>query len=103
MKLKLKTFEYLNITKTEDIKTVDQHPINSRNYAVAYYQTLEEVPGPLLPEKIQKHEKIANTFEKLIKFVILKSPRTFHFIDKLSSNILTNPRGSSVALETRAT
>ena len=30
---------------------VDHHPINSRNYAAAYYQTLEGVRGPLLPEK----------------------------------------------------
>ena len=32
-------------------KNVDHHPINSRNYAAAYYETFEEVPGPLLPEK----------------------------------------------------
>ena len=37
--------------------------MNSRNYAAAYYQTLEEVPGPLLPEKNQKLEKIANIFK----------------------------------------
>ena len=42
------------------MKNVDHHPINSRNYATAYYQTLEEVPGPVLPEKTQKNEKIAN-------------------------------------------
>ena len=48
------------------MKNVDHHPINSRNYAAAYYQTLEEVPGPLLPEKNQKHEKTANNFKKLL-------------------------------------
>ena len=25
-----------------------------RNYTAAYYQTLEEIAGPLVPEKIQK-------------------------------------------------
>ena len=29
------------------------HPINSKNYAAAYYQTLEEFPGTLVPEEIQ--------------------------------------------------
>ena len=48
------------------MKNVYHHPINSRNYAAAYYQTLEEVRGPLLKEKNQKTRK------KLLKFVILK-------------------------------
>ena len=34
------------------MKKVDHHPINSRNYAAAYYQIFEEVPGLLVPEKI---------------------------------------------------
>ena len=51
---------YPNITKTGVTKNIDHNPINSRNYAAFYYQTLKEVPAPLLPEKIQKHEKIAN-------------------------------------------
>ena len=42
---------YPKIIKTGVIKNVDHHPINSRNYAAAYCQTLEEVRGPLLPEK----------------------------------------------------
>ena len=63
---------YLNITKTVLIKDVDHHPMNSNNYAAAYYQTLEEVPWHLLPRKIQKHEKLQIFFKKL-KFVILKS------------------------------
>ena len=41
---------YPKITKTGVIKKVDHHPINSKNYAAAYYQNLEEVRGPLLPE-----------------------------------------------------
>ena len=45
---------YPKITETRVIKNV-----NSRNYAAAYYQSLEEVPWPLLPEKTEKHEKIA--------------------------------------------
>ena len=51
---------YPKITKIGVIKKVDHHPINSRNYAAAYYQTLEEVLGTMVPEKIQKHEKFAN-------------------------------------------
>ena len=46
------------MTKTGVLKNVHHDPINSRNKAAAYYQTLEEVPGPLLQEKIQKQEKI---------------------------------------------
>ena len=34
---------YPKITKTGIIKNVDHRPINSRNYAAAYYQNLEEV------------------------------------------------------------
>ena len=44
---------YPKTTKMGVIKNVDHHPFNSRNYAAAYYQTLEEVRGPLLPEKIK--------------------------------------------------
>ena len=40
------------------MKKVNHHPINSINYAAAYYQTLEDVPGLLVPEKTQKHEKM---------------------------------------------
>ena len=38
----------------------------SKNYSAAYYQNLEEVPGPLVPEKIQKHEKTANTLKNCL-------------------------------------
>ena len=56
---KFKKFKfYPKITKTEVVKYVDHHPINSRHYAEAYYQTLEEIQGLLLPEKNQKHEKL---------------------------------------------
>ena len=47
----LEQTNFLKINKTGVIKNVDHHPINSRNYAAAYCQTLE-VRGPLLPEKI---------------------------------------------------
>ena len=50
----------MQILPKMELKNVDYNPINSRNYAAAYYQTLEEARGPLLPEKIQKHETIAN-------------------------------------------
>ena len=63
---------YPKITKNGVIKNIDLHPINSINYATDLYQTFEEeVPGPLVPDKIQKHEKI-KYFKKLLKFVILK-------------------------------
>ena len=94
---------YPKITKTSDINDVDHHPINSRNYAAAYYQTLEEVRGLCCWKKKSKTWKIANIWKKLLKFVILKSLRTFHYISKLRSNILSNPRGSSVAIEARET
>ena len=51
---------YPKISKTIVIKTIDHHSIYSINYAAAYYQTLEEVSGPLVPERFQKHEKVAN-------------------------------------------
>ena len=60
----LKVLKFLNITKTGVIKNIDHNPINSRNYDAAYHQNLEEVPRPLLPGKIQKHEKFA---EKIFK------------------------------------
>ena len=40
-----------------DLKNVDHHSINFRSYALAYYRTLEEVPGPLVPEKTKKKQK----------------------------------------------
>ena len=33
--------------------------LNFGNYAAAFYQTLEEVPGPLLPAKYKNMEKYA--------------------------------------------
>ena len=51
---------YPKMVKTGVIKNIDHLSINSRNYAAAYLQTLEEVRGPLVPEKIQKHKKVAN-------------------------------------------
>ena len=42
------------IRKTRVIENSNHHPINSINYAAAYYQFLEAFPGPLLPEKKMK-------------------------------------------------
>ena len=47
----------------------DHHPLNPGNYTATYHQILE--PGPLVPEKSQKHKKIV-IFLKLLKFVISK-------------------------------
>ena len=44
---------YPKSTKTE-VKKMVITIINSGKNAAAYYQILEEVPGPLVPEKIQK-------------------------------------------------
>ena len=63
--LKLKVLKILNITKTGVIKILISSN-NSKNYAAAYYQTLEEVPGSLLQEIIQKHEKNGKNFQKLL-------------------------------------
>ena len=55
-------------------KKFDNNSINSRNYATADHQTLEEVPRTLVPEKnrkFQQLEKIAGCL-KLLKFVIIK-------------------------------
>ena len=44
---------YPKNTKIGVMKNNNHHPINSINYAAAHYHTLEEVRGPLLPEKNQ--------------------------------------------------
>ena len=65
---------------------------------------MEEVPGTLVPESDQKHEKIANILKKSLKFVLLNSYwKTFHYIYKICGKILSNTRGNSVALEARET
>ena len=53
----LKSLNFIQKLLKLEFKKVDQHPINSRSYAAAYYQTLE-VRGSLLPEKNQKHKKL---------------------------------------------
>ena len=53
-------FEKLNfIKKLLKLKSfkVDNHSINSRNYATAYHQTLDEVPSTLEPENDEKFKK----------------------------------------------
>ena len=63
--LKLNVLKFLNITKAGVKKKVDHNPISSTNYAAFYNQTLEEVPGPLLPEKF-KIMRIANIFKNCL-------------------------------------
>ena len=41
----------------QESEKIDYHPINSRYLAAAYWKTLEEVPGPLVPEKKIKNMK----------------------------------------------
>ena len=49
-----------------DVKMLEKnHSNTTRNYAVIYYQTLEEVPWHLGLKKYNKEQK----FEKLWKFV----------------------------------
>ena len=50
-------------------------------------------------KKIKKNMKNCKYFKKLLKLMILKSWRTFHYISKLCSNILSNPTGIFAALE----
>ena len=45
---------YPKFTKIGVLKKVDHRPNNSRNYRTAYYQTLDKVPGPLVPAKNSK-------------------------------------------------
>ena len=69
------------------IRVIAKHSINFRNYATAYNQILEEVPGPLVPEKnevfkteadnvnvmtISKMKKKMQVLSKMIKFAMLK-------------------------------
>ena len=54
---KIQNFKFYPKNTRTGVKKIDHHSINSRNYAAACYQTLEEVPGPVVPEKTQKHEK----------------------------------------------
>ena len=42
---------------------------------------------------------MANNFKNMLKFVMLKSCKTFHLIKKLFSNLFSNPRGDSLALQ----
>ena len=56
---------YQKIAKAGVVKKyIDNHPISSRNYAIVYRQTLEEVPKNLVPEtnnkKFKKIQKIWN-------------------------------------------
>ena len=57
-------------------------------------KALEEVPRTLVPEKrwCQKTFQKLKTFFK--KLPILKSWKTFHDIQKLCSNLKSNPKGS---------
>ena len=67
---KFQKFKFIQkLLKLDSKKNVYNHLINSRNY----FKTLDEVPGPPVPEENQKHEKMNKYFKKLLKFVILKS------------------------------
>ena len=41
------------------ILNLEEHSITSINYAIKYYQTLEEIPCLLRPEKPNERQKIA--------------------------------------------
>ena len=59
----MKKLIFIQILLKLEEKNVDHHLITFRNQAAAFYQSLEEVPGPLLPEKNQKHKKIAKILQ----------------------------------------
>ena len=45
-----------NLLNLESLK-IEKHSNNYRNYAAAYYQTLEEISGLLVPENPKKLKK----------------------------------------------
>ena len=64
----------IKIAKIRVIKNLKKHFITSRDYAVSYYQILDEVPLLLRLEEPKNFKKLENCkFEKLLKFVIIKS------------------------------
>ena len=83
-----KKFKFYQKSKNSSFKNFDNYSINSRNYATAYYQTLEEVPGPQVPEK---SKKLKNFFKNLKKWQ--KSCKTINYVYKLSSKLLSNLTG----------
>ena len=87
---------YPKITKT-GVKKMINIPLFLQTMQQLSIKTLEEVRGPLLPKKNQKHKKL-QIFLKIAKIRDIKVLKTFHYISKLCSNILSNPRGSSVVL-----
>ena len=62
-KLKKKLKFIQKLLELKSFKKLITNLLTRSNYAAAYYQSLEEVPGPLVQEKIQKHEKIANNLK----------------------------------------
>ena len=56
---------YPKIIKTGVIKNDNHYPINSVQYAAAYFQTLEEIPDPLVLEKNSKTVKKMQIIKKM--------------------------------------
>ena len=64
---------YQKIAKSGVIKKIDNHSTTSRNYAVSFYETLEEVPWcPLM--KVKKN-KFLEKLEKIVKIIKLAGPQ----------------------------
>ena len=59
--MKFRKFEkkiYQNIAKIREIKTVENNALAPSNHAIAYYQTLKEVAGPLRVLKNNKRRRL---------------------------------------------
>ena len=65
---------------------LEKHSITIKNYTPSYFQTLEEVPRPLRPEKPKNWQKFSKKTwkkvqvfkKKLLKFVIFKNWKLNH-------------------------
>ena len=53
------------------------HSITTRNYAVTYYQNLEDVPGTLHLMHLKKWQKFSKSLEKILKI------KNLHFSGRL--------------------
>ena len=74
---KIEFYQKKNCQSWSHLK-IDNHSINSRNYATAYHQTLEEVPRTLVPEK------------RIKKFKDSKNLKTMQMFSKSAIKIFKN-------------
>ena len=71
--LKLKVLKFSIISKTGVIKMLIEIPLTLETMQQLIIKPWRRSQGLCCRKKIQKHEKIANIFQNLLKYVILKS------------------------------